>query len=286
MNSTPDILVVGATGATGRATGAALEARGVRYRALSRHPSRVEGRFAFPVGGDLDDPGRIRDVLPGVRAAFLVTPSTESAEDQQIRFVELAAESGVEHLVLLSQLGAHAASPVRFLRYHAKVEQCAEACGIGVTALRPNLFMQGLLALADPIRRFSVLAAPIGSARVSLIDVQDIGDVAALALTSIEPLGVQTLTGPEALTHAELADQLSTAAGDDIVFEDAAPEQFADMLDGVLPAWQVEGLLEDYAHYARGEAAEISPAVPNLLGRPARDFRAFAASHASSFSSS
>lgn len=279
----PDILVVGATGATGRATGAALAARGVHYRALSRDPSRIDGTFAVPVAGDLDDADRIRSVLAGVRAAYLVTPSSEAAEEQQMRFVELAAENGVEHIVSLSQLGARADSPVRFLRYHAAVEQYASDRGIGMTALRPNLFMQGLLALADPIRRFGVLSAPIGSAQVSTIDVRDIGEVAALALTSPKPLGVQTLTGPEALTHAQLADQLSVATGRRISFDDTSPDQFAEMLGGVLPPWQVDGLLEDYAHYARGEAAEVSPVVPTLLGRPARDFQAFAALNAQAF---
>lgn len=283
MNSAPDILVVGATGATGRATGAALAKQGIHYRALSRDPSRVEGGFAVPVAGDLDDPDRIRDVLTGVRAAYLVTPSTAGAERQQTRFVELAADSGVRHIVLLSQLGARADSPVRFLRYHAAVEQFARDTGIGLTSLRPNLFMQGLLALADPIRRFGALGAPIGDAQVSLVDVRDIGEVAALALASAKPLGVQTLTGPEALTHAQLADELSTATGRDIRFDDVAPERFAEMLTGVIPPWQVDGLIEDYAHYARGEAAEISSAVPKLLDRPARNFREFAAHHSQNF---
>ncbi|GAB3565114.1 NmrA family NAD(P)-binding protein [Spelaeicoccus albus] len=283
MSSAPEILVVGATGATGRATGTALAQRGVHYRALSRDPSRVDGRFAVPVAGDLDDPERIRDVFGGVRAAYLVTPSTETAELQQMRFIELAAKAGVGHIVLLSQLGARRDSPVRFLRYHAVVEQFAQESGIGLTALRPNLFMQGLLALAGPIRQYGVLGAPIGDARVSVIDVRDIGEIAALALTSAEPFGVQTLTGPEALTHAQLAHELGVATGRDIRFDDVLPERFAEMLKGVLPPWQVDGLLEDYAHYARGEAAEVSKAVPKLLGRPARDFRPFAAEHAKVF---
>ncbi|MGO1768973.1 MAG: NmrA family NAD(P)-binding protein [Microbacterium sp.] len=283
MTEAPDILVLGATGATGRATAEALAARGVAYRALSRDPSRVRSRLAVPVAGDLDDAEGLRAALAGARAAYVVTPSSERAETQQIRFLELAAEAGVTRVVLLSQLGARADSPVRFLRYHAAVDAHAASLGLGVTALRPNLFMQGLLAFAEVIRAGAVLPAPIGDAPVSLVDVRDIGEVAAHALTADEPLGVQTLTGPEALTHAQLADELARATGRAIRFEQVAPERFAEMLSGVLPPWQAEGMLEDYAHYARGEAAEVSPAVRTLIGREARGFRAFAEENAAAF---
>lgn len=279
MTDSPDILVTGATGSTGRAVADALTAMGAGFRPMSRRASSAE----FAVQADLDDASGVRSALDGVRAAYLVTPSSERAEAQQKRFVDLAAAAGVRHLVLLSQLGSAADSPVRFLRYHAAVERHALDSGIGVTALRPNLFMQGLLAVSGAVRTTGTLPAPIGDARVSVIDVRDIGDVAALALTAAEPLGIRTLTGPEPLTHAELAAQLSEATGQEIRFDDVAPERFGEMLAGVLPPWQVEGLLEDYAHYARGEAAELSPAVPDLLARPARGFADFARERARAF---
>lgn len=279
MTTAPDILVTGATGATGRAVTDALTTRGVAFRPMSRRASSAD----FAVQADLDDAGGVHSALDGVRAAYLVTPSSDRAEAQQKRFIDLAAEAGVRHLVLLSQLGSVADSPVRFLRYHAAVEQHAFASGLEISALRPNLFMQGLLAVSSIVRAMDVLPAPVGDARVSLIDVRDIGDVAALALTAPEPLGVQTLTGPEALTHAELAMHLAVATGREIRFDDVPPERFREMLTGSLPPWQVEGVLEDYAHYARGEAAEVSTAVSDLLARPARAFANFARDHAAEF---
>ncbi|UPO78436.1 NmrA family NAD(P)-binding protein [Arthrobacter sp. Helios] len=279
MTISPDILVVGATGSTGRATTDCLTARGIPFRSMSRRSPSVE----FGVQADLDDARSVRTALEGVRAAYLVTPSTERAETQQKQFIDIAVAAGVSHLVLLSQLGSVVDSPVRFLRYHAAVEQHALASGIGITALRPNLFMQGMLALAGIVKTTGKLPAPIGEARVSLVDVRDIGDVATLALTSPKPLGAVTLTGGEALTHIELAARLSSATGHQIHFEDVPPERFGKMLSGVLPPWQVKGLLEDYAHYARGEAAAISTAVPDLLKHPARDFATFAREHAALF---
>lgn len=284
MTTASDILIVGATGSTGRAVGAVLAAGGIPHRAMSRNPTTMAMTdLVTPVRGDLDDVRSVREALVGVRAAYLVTPSTERAEEQQKRFFDEAVAAGVEHVVLLSQLGADIESPVRFLRYHGAVENHAAQRGIGTTSLRPNLFMQGLLALADTVRRTGVLPAPIGSAPVSVIDVRDIGDVAAKALVAPAPLGVLTLTGPEALTHQELAEKISAASGQQVHFEDVDPRQFAEVLTQVLPTWQVEGLLEDYAHYARGEASEVSSTVPDLLGRPARGFSSFAAENARAF---
>jgi uncharacterized protein YbjT (DUF2867 family) len=64
--------------------------------------------------------------------------------------------------VLLSQLDARADSPVRFLRYHAAVEEYLRASGIEFTILRPNLYFQGLFGLATSIAEQGVLPAPIG----------------------------------------------------------------------------------------------------------------------------
>jgi hypothetical protein len=68
-----------------------------------------------------------------------------------------------------------------------------------------------------------------------------------------------------------------------VEFLDVGPADFAAALRGVLPEWQVEGTLEDYAHYARGEAAQVSSAVPEVTGAPARDLAAFARDHAAAF---
>jgi len=234
---------------------------------------------------DFDDAASLAAALDGAGQAYLVTPSSEQAEAQQKRFADLAAAAGVRHLVVLSQLAAAEDSPVRFLRYHAVVERHVRDLGIGYTFLRPNLFFQGLLALAKPIAAEGRFFAPIGDAPVSAVDVRDIGDVAAAALTQAGHEGATyTLTGPAAVTHAEMAAALSAALGREVTFTDVPPEAFAESLHGVLPPWQVEGLLEDYAHYRRGEAAAVSPAVAEVTGHQARDVAQFARDYAAAFS--
>jgi uncharacterized protein YbjT (DUF2867 family) len=127
--------------------------------------------------------------------------------------------------------------------------------------------------------------APIGDAAVSAVDVRDIADVAAVALTEDGHEGATyTLTGPAALTHAQIAAALAGALGREITFTDVPPQAFAEGLQGILPPWQVGGLLEDYAHYRRGEAAAVSPAVAEVTGRPPRDVTQFARDYAPAFS--
>ena len=78
------------------------------------------------------------------------------------------------------------------------------------------------------------------------------------------------LTGPEALTFTEMAYQLSQAIGRTITFVDVPPESMRAALANLgFPAWQADGLLEEFAMYRRGEAAGVEPGVHEALGRPA-----------------
>ena len=96
---------------------------------------------------------------------------------------------------------------------------------------------------------------------------------------------VYDLTGPEALTHAEMAARLSEAVGRPITFVDIPPAAMQDALLGAgFPRWQAEGLLEDYAHYRRDEASAVRPGVQQATGKPARSFSDFAQDYASAFS--
>ena len=282
------VLVTGATGNTGRALVDALTRRGAPVRAMVRSGA---DRGKLPAGvpavvADFDDPESIAAALTGAERAYLVTPSSEQAEDQQRRFADQAAKAGLGHLVVLSQLGAEEGSPVRFLRYHAAVEQHVRDVGIPYTFLRPNLFFQGLLAVAGPIAAEGRLYAPIGDAKVSAVDVRDIAAVAAVTLTEPGHEGATyTLTGPASITHAQIAAALTAALGREVTFADVPPEAFAGSLRGILPPWQVAGLLEDYAHYRRAEAASVSPAVAEITGWPPRDIGQFARDYAPAFTS-
>ncbi|MDQ6480003.1 NmrA family NAD(P)-binding protein [Dyadobacter sp. LHD-138] len=189
-------------------------------------------------------------------------------------------------MVKLSQWAAAVDSPVRFLRYHAVVENLIRASGIPYTFLRPNLFMQGLLGFRETIMQEGQFYGAVGDAKISLIDIRDIAAAAGEALTQPEHEGkTYNLTGPESLTHQQLAEKLSTATNHHIQFIDITPDLFREALLQVgFPHWQAEGLIEDYAHYKLGEAAAVHTGVTEVTGKTPINFERFAKDYAFLFS--
>ena len=114
---------------------------------------------------------------------------------------------------------------------------------------------------------------------------RDNAAAAAAALTGSGHEGeIYTLTGPEALTHAEMAEKIGAAIGREVTYIDAPPEAMRAALDGFgMDPWQADGLIEDYAHYRRGEAAEIADGVERATGKPPRPFDGFARDYAAAF---
>ena len=283
------ILVTGASGSNGSELIKQLSATGASVRAMVRKRRDLENG-ALPgvefVTADFDDLASVSRALEGVQSAFLVTNSSERTETQQLRFVEAACAAGLRHIVYLSQLHATKDSPVRFLRYHAVVEEAISASRMTFTNLRPNLYMQGLLGFRSSIISEGRFFAAAGDSRVSIVDVRDIAAVAATALTESGHEGkTYDVTGPEALTHAEMASQLSETLGRRISFVDVSEAAMRDALLSLgMPEWQVDGLIEDYAHYRRGEASGISTAVEDVTSFRPRSFLAFTRDYKQAFS--
>jgi uncharacterized protein YbjT (DUF2867 family) len=282
------ILVTGATGKNGTEILKRLSGRRERIRAMV-HKQKIANtthNCALElVEADFDDPASLRNALNGVQRAFLVTNSSDRVEERQLRFVALARESGVKHIVYLSQLHASLDSPLRFLRYHAAVEEALRGSGMSYTNLRPNFYMQGLLMIGKSIASEGRFFAPAGDAQVSVVDVRDVAAVAVAALTQTGHEGrTYELTGPEALTHAEMAAQLSQALDRPVKFVDVPEPAFREALRGLhMPDWQADGLIEDYAHYRRGEASGISSAVEEVTGQPPHRFGEFARDNRAAF---
>jgi uncharacterized protein YbjT (DUF2867 family) len=257
-------------------------------RAFVRDRARAQA-IALPgvelVEGDFIDPRTFTPALNGVDRLFLLIPSSADVEAQQLSLVDAAAASGVQHIVKLSQFAADVHAPGRFQRYHAAVEQHIRASGVAYTFRRPNLFMQGLLLARSTLASEGALYASAGEARVSVIDVRDIAAVAARVLTEPGHDGkAYDLTGPAALTHAEMADQLARATSRPVRYLDIPSEAMRQALVGLgLPVWQADGLVEDYEHYRRGEAAVVTPAVRDVTGREPRSFAQFALDYAAAF---
>jgi uncharacterized protein YbjT (DUF2867 family) len=282
------ILVTGATGNVGLELTKRFFDRGLPVRALVRDRSRARA-IALPgielVEADFARPETFARALDGVDQLFLLMPSSAEVEQRQRNMVDAAKRARVKHIVKLSQFGANAAAPGRFQRYHAGVEHHIRQSRIPFTFLRPNLFMQALLNFRASISSQGTFYAPAGNARVSVIDVRDVASVAATALTGSEHENqTYELTGPEALTHAEMAGELSEIFGRTVKYVDVPPETMLDsLLDSRMSRWQAEGVIEDYDHYRRGEAAAVTSDFREVTQHQPTRFSQFAADYARQF---
>ena len=279
----PLILLTGATGAVGRHLALELKSRRVPLRILARDPekaSRLLGPAEFAVGS-LSQPETVERALRGVEAAFLLSPLDPSLSSWETDFARAAKKAGVKRLVKLSVFGANQASPASLARWHGEAEEKVRLAGVPFTILRPAAFYQNFLSSAGSMRR-GAMPAPMGSARMAMVDARDTAAAAAAALMSSTHAGATlTLTGPEPLSYAEAAAIFSRVLGRPIAYADVPPETAERvMLAAGMPAWKIDALL-GLAGIFRADAA--SDGVRAATGRDPLSFESFVRDHAAAF---
>jgi uncharacterized protein YbjT (DUF2867 family) len=279
---------MGATGNVGGATLAALRSSGVDAVAFVRDPRRAAELLGHeqPVRvGDLGDADSLAAALEGVERVLLCSGNDPALREQQLNAVAAIADSQVRRVVKISAspVAAGADSPSRVGRDHAEIEEALRATGRETVAIRPNVFMQSFLAQAPAIAN-GALPGPEG-ARVSFIDARDIGAVAAAALTSVaSPAPVLELTGPEALTWQQVADELGGVLGREVTHYPTAPDVMAQGLRTLgRPEWAIEHMLELAALLREPKAAEVTGTVEELTGRPPHSLAQFLIENAAAF---
>lgn len=283
------ILVTGATGLNGGEVLRRLSARGVRARALVRNMAKSGGLATLAgveiVEGDMARPETLARALEGIDRAMLISSSAPDMFEVQAGFIDAARKAGVKHVVKLSGIMPELDSPFRFARMHGEIERKLEASGMAYTHLRAGEFMTAYFRQVPAIVGKGMIFLPMEDARIASIDVGDIAEVAVLTLTSPGHEGkIYPLTGPEALTMAEVAQKLSRVTGKAIRYVNVAPEdaKTAQRAAG-LPDYMVDALAELFAERRKGKESKVWPVVPALLGRPATSFDDFLARHAAIF---
>src|SRR5258708_29611868 len=253
------ILVTGATGLNGSELVRRLSARGVHVRALVRSAARAEGLSALPeveiVEGDMARPETLTGPLRGVERAMLISSSDPAMLEVQSNFIEAARKAGVKHVVKLSGIIPELDSPFRFARMHAEIEWRLEVSGMAFTHLRAGEFMHAYFRQVPSIVAKGAFFLPMEGAKIASIDVGDIAEVAATVLTSPGHEGkIYPLTGPEALSMAEVAEMLSAATGKSIRYINVAPEDAkkAQLAAGV-PPYLADALVALFADRPKGK---------------------------------
>ncbi|MFG2415443.1 NmrA family NAD(P)-binding protein [Streptomyces goshikiensis] len=285
------IVVMGATGATGNALLHSLLTLGTPVRALTRTPHRqipgITGAHQPPVEvqyADATDPHSLRTAFKGAGQLFLAMANSPAQVELETRVIDIAAHSGIGHIVKVSAPAAEPDSPVAISRGHHAVEEHLRASGLTHTILRPYAFMQNLLRLAPTVAQ-GIILGTMGDAPCNYIDCRDIGDVAAAALTRPDIVGgTYALTGPEAVSYPELASRLTTLTGNQIRYVNLTPDELRDNLihNAHMPTWLADHVTEiQQLAIARPETPTTT--VTDILGRRPRTVDAFLHEHHAHF---
>ena len=260
----PPIVVLGASGKTGRRV---VE----RLRALDV-PVRLGSRSARPPF-DWNAPHTWAPALEGASAAYvsyfpdLAAPGAPEAVGA---LAGVAIEAGVERLVLLSGRGEEEAQ---------RSEDALMRSGAAWTVVRSSWFNQNFSEahFREPLLA-GELALPAGDVGEPFVDTDDIADVAVAALTEEGHAGeVYEVTGPRLLTFADAVEEIGRAAGRALAYTRIGIDDFANGLARAGVPDDEAGLLRYlFTEVLDGRNARVTDGVQRALGRPPRDFSEFA----------
>jgi uncharacterized protein YbjT (DUF2867 family) len=272
MTSPRTVLVIGATGTTGSRTAAQLIAAGHRVRAAGRRGTRLPGAEA--VRFDWYDPDTFDDALTGADGVYLVPPVGDPEPAAvMLPFLKRALAAGVERAVLLSASAIPVGGPAV-----GEVHRALPGLFDEWAVLRPSWFMQnftGTHAHADSIREHGVIRTAAGAGRVGFVDADDIAAVAVRALTDERAHNTDlVLTGPEALSHDDVAAILTEVTGRPVTHDPLTHDQIRDRLAAVIPVEFAAMLADMDRAIAEGAEDRTTDAVRRVTARPPHGFRA------------
>jgi uncharacterized protein YbjT (DUF2867 family) len=264
------ILVTGATGNIGRRIVDHLIDLGANdIRALTKNPAKAklpDGVTA--VTGYLGDPESLPAAFDGVERMYLAPlPDTLDVT------LDLVKKAGVQYVVALSG-AAH-------WQEHA---DAVAASGLVNTQLGPGEFLENFAIWAEPIKATRTVREPYPSIVEAPISMDDIARVAAALLVKPEQSHygqMYELTGPDALTRAQIAEQIGVGIGVDVTFEQCSRAEAEEALQPIMGdqvGWYLDLMAEGVD--APQQANQL---VEELTGSPAESVAQWAARNAELF---
>lgn len=287
--TTPTILVTGATGTIGSQVARQLVDQGVSIRVASRRPEALaelaaSGR-ATAVRLDLEDPSTHAEAFQGVDALFLVGPGGPGFGQHAAAAIEAARAAGVKHIVRYSALGASVDGAFPIAREHGIADQALEASEMGWTILQPTFYMDNFINFqGDAIRSQGAFYGASKGGKAAYVSSADIAAVAVAVLRNPSTHASQryVLTGPQAHADADVANLIGEAVGKPVKYVDVGDEGVAASLrERGAPDFFVDSMVGLERVKQQGWAEAVSPDVENVLGRPAQPFAEFLAARGS-----
>jgi uncharacterized protein YbjT (DUF2867 family) len=260
------ILLLGGTGKTARRIAPLLTTATVRTAARSG----ADVRF------DWDDPATHDAALEGVDAVYLVPPALRLDFAPLLSaFLDRAEGAGVRHATLLSARGVEHAPPEQALR--ATELDLGARTKLTHSILRPGWFMQDFdeYFFQPAIAAEDSIVAPTGDGAEAFVHADDIAEGAAATLLSpSEHAGAAyALSGPEALTFAQVAAKISAAAGRPIRHVDPPVEQWVtETAAAGMPLDYAQLLGRLFGNVRANATAAISGDVQRVTGHAPRSF--------------
>jgi uncharacterized protein YbjT (DUF2867 family) len=274
------ILVTGATGNAGRGVINGLLELETEVRAAVRPGSEAELPDGVEtVETDLGDAASVRGAAEGATAAFLLS-GYEGIDGS----LDSLGEAGVERVVLLSSSAAPSGEMDNAVaRYHILSERAVRDSGLPGTFLRPNSFMSNALRWLPQLQNGNVVRAPFPDIAISMIHPNDLGAVAARALTTSDHEGqAYRLSGPEALRPAEQVAIVAKYSGRDLSFEGQTDEEARAEMEQAMPKPYVDAFFQFFSEGLIDETT-VHPTVERVTGREPRRFEEWAEEHADAF---
>jgi len=269
------IAVTGATGRLGHlVVEGLLDKRGpdglvAVVRDAAKAADLAERGVAVRVAG-YGDPAALEAAFAGVETLLLVSGSELGQRvEQHTNVVHAARAAGVRHVVYTSALHADTTELV-LAPEHKATEQVLRESGLTYTFLRNGWYNENS---TDTIKQGAETGSFAGSAGEGRTASAAIADFAAAAVEVLTTDGhdnhVYELTGDDAWTHAELAQEIAAVAGKAVVYRDLTPEAYQEELVGFgVPAPTAGFVVALAANTAAGVLGEVNGQLAKLIGRP------------------
>ncbi len=276
------ILVTGSTGNVGSAVVKELFKRKAKVRALVR---QKDGRTPPVEGvevatGDLLDPVSVEKALQGIDKLYLLNAVTPDELTQGLIAYDLAKKLKLKHVVYHSVFKVEAFKDVPHFASKLAIESALREFDVPFTIIRPNYFFQNDAGLKEPLTKGGVYPMPLGPQGISAVDIRDIAEAAAVALTSEQHYGrTYNLNGPDVLSGSKAASIWSKLLSREIRYGGDDMEAFEAQMRQMAPAWSafdIRMMFQGYLERGFTAGAEDIETLTELLGHAPRRYEDFA----------
>jgi uncharacterized protein YbjT (DUF2867 family) len=274
------ILVTGGTGNVGAEVVKELRKRKADIRLLVRKEGDPTPKGVEIVVGDLLDPVSVQKAMHGVDKLYLLNAVVPDELTQGLIAYDLARKLKLKHIVYHSVFRVDRFKDVPHFASKLAIENAMREFDVPFTIIRPNYFSQNDATLKDALSKAGTYPMPLGQVGVSAVDIRDIAEAAAIALTSDGHFGkTYNLNGPEVLSGPRMASIWSGLLGKEVRYSGDDMDAFEVQMRKRAPSWSAFDIRMMFQGYLeRGFVAEPGDVeiLTNLLGHAPRRYEEFA----------